>query len=118
MALIIILSVFNGLDSLIKSFYSTIDPDFKVTIAEGKVFSMSEEKIKNLIELKEIAYYTEVLEENALIEYEKRQDLAKIKGVSDDFHNTSGIYLWPCPSGRSAGSRARRCTRSRSTTPR
>ncbi|MBN1252597.1 MAG: FtsX-like permease family protein [Bacteroidales bacterium] len=91
MALIIILSVFNGLDSLIKSFYNTFDPDFKVTIAKGKVFSLDDEKIQKLIKLDEIAFYTEVLEENALIEYEKRQDIAKIKGVSDNFNKTSGI---------------------------
>ena len=91
MALIIILSVFNGLDSLIKSFYSTFDPDFKVTVVEGKVFSINDNKIQKLIEFNEIAYFTEILEENALIEYEKQQDLAIIKGVSDNFHNTSGL---------------------------
>ena len=90
-ALIILLSVTNGFNTLIKSFYSNFDPDFKVTVSKGKVFSMSNDKIKKLINFKEIDYYTEVLEENALVEYEKKQNLAKIKGVSDDFHKTSGI---------------------------
>jgi len=90
-ALIIILSVMNGFDSLIKSFYSNFDPDFKISIAKGKIFSVNNKKIQKLIKFKEIDFFTEVLEENALVEYEKKQDLAKIKGVSDNFHKTSGI---------------------------
>jgi len=90
-ALIILLSVTNGFNSLLKSFYSNFDPDFKVTIAKGKVFSINDSKIKKLLNFNEIEVLTEVLEENALIEYEKKQDLAKIKGVSDNFHKISGI---------------------------
>ena len=39
MALIIILSAFNGLDNLVRSLFSTFDPDLKITVAEGKTFS-------------------------------------------------------------------------------
>ncbi|HPK05595.1 MAG TPA: ABC transporter permease, partial [Bacteroidales bacterium] len=39
MALVIVLSVFNGLESLIKSLFNTFEPDLKITLIEGKTFS-------------------------------------------------------------------------------
>jgi len=91
MALIVILSVFNGFDSLIKSFFNAFDPDFKISLAEGKVFSANDSTIKQVKSFSEVFSFTEVIEENALLEYDKRKDIARIKGVSENFGLTSGI---------------------------
>jgi len=89
--LIVILSVFNGFDSLIKSFFNAFDPDFKISLAEGKVFSANDSTIKQVKSFSEVFSFTEVIEENALLEYDKRKDIARIKGVSENFGLTSGI---------------------------
>ncbi|OQX97587.1 MAG: hypothetical protein B6I20_12245 [Bacteroidetes bacterium 4572_117] len=91
MAMIVILSVFNGLDSVVKSLFSNFDPDFKITVAEAKVFSSEDSLIKQIENIDGIAHITKVLEENALLEYDERQAIAKIKGVSDNYRQTSGI---------------------------
>jgi len=91
MAMIVILSVFNGLDGVVKTLFSAFDPDFKITASEGKVFSSEDSLIKQLDGLKGIKLYTKVLEENALLEYDERQAIGRIKAVSENFGETSGI---------------------------
>jgi lipoprotein-releasing system permease protein len=91
MALIVILSVFNGFDSLIKSFFNAFDPDLKISLAQGKVFSSNDSIIKQIKTFDGLLTFTEVLEENALLEYDKKNDIARVKGVSDNYSQTSGI---------------------------
>lgn len=91
MALIVILSVFNGLDSLVKSLFSSFDPELKIERIKGKVFTPDEDLLHNLRHHPDIAEYTEVIEENALLEYRKKQQIAKIKGVGDGYSSICGI---------------------------
>lgn len=90
-ALIVILSVFNGLDSLITSLFNSFDPDLKITLQEGKTFTTDNEVFEELKNLNEVAYYSEVIEENALLEYDKKITLATVKGVSEQFAEMSGV---------------------------
>ncbi|GAI65463.1 unnamed protein product, partial [marine sediment metagenome] len=69
MALIVILSVFNGFDNLVQSLFNSFDPDIKITIKEGKTFSSGAERIQNLKKLKGVLYMSEIIEENALLKY-------------------------------------------------
>jgi ABC-type lipoprotein release transport system permease subunit len=85
MALVAILSVFNGFDDLIRSMFNSFDPDIKITAVHGKSFSPDNEKIRQIIKLPGIAYYADVIEENALLRNKDKQYLAKVKGVSDHF---------------------------------
>jgi lipoprotein-releasing system permease protein len=85
MALVIVLSAFNGISELVFSLYNTFDPDIKITPTTGKTFTpdfVLFEKIKNM---DGVVYYTETLQENALLKYGNKQVIATIKGVSDDF---------------------------------
>ena len=91
MALIIILSIFNGIDGLIKSMFSSFDPDLKISLAEGKMYSPEINAIRNLKNDPSIAVWCEVLEENALLEYRDNQAPATMKGVSDNFDLMNGI---------------------------
>ncbi len=91
MALIVILSVFNGFDNLVQSLFNSFDPDIKITIKEGKTFSSGTERIQNLKKLKGVLYMSEIIEENALLKYDDRQYIVIVKGVSDEFINMSGI---------------------------
>lgn len=91
MALIIVLSIFNGLDDLIKSLFSSFDPEIKITLAEGKTFSIENELFNQIKSDPSTAVFTEVVEENAMIDYRNRQAIVTIKGVSDNFSKLTGI---------------------------
>jgi lipoprotein-releasing system permease protein len=92
MALIVILSVFNGFDSLIKSLFSVFDPELKITLVEGKTFTATGDSRFDAVRGHPgVLYYTEVLEENALLRYGERQHVATLKGVGEDFSRSSGL---------------------------
>jgi len=85
MALVIVLSVFNGFDVLIKSFFSVFDPEIKITAAEGKQFDASGDVFQKIKNDKSVIHYCEAVEEIALFRFENRQFIANIKGVSDEY---------------------------------
>ncbi len=91
MALIIILSVFNGLEKLVTSIFNTFDPDLKITIAEGKTFAVDSSKLMLLSEVRGVCCYSATIEENALLRYGESQFIATIKGVDDNYVQVSGI---------------------------
>ena len=90
MALVIVLSAFNGLNQFIDKQYGSFDPDLKILPAKGKTFvpNSTFEQIKNM---EQIVFYSEVLEENALLKYGNRQRPAIVKGVDEDFRLMTGI---------------------------
>src|ERR1051326_2748223 len=73
MALVIVLSAFNGISDLVFGLYNTFDPDIKITAKEGKTFSPDENIFAKIKKLDGVAYYTEVLQENALLKYDDNQ---------------------------------------------
>lgn len=91
MALVCVLSVFNGFESLIADMFSTFDPDLKITLTEGKTFDVNSQELNEVRKLKSVAYFTEVVEENALLRFKDKQMPATIKGVSDDFSKMTRI---------------------------
>jgi lipoprotein-releasing system permease protein len=91
MALIIVLSVFNGFTVLINTLFSSFDPDLKITPAEGKMFdpeSSGFEKIKNL---PGVIHYAEIIEDVALLKYGNQIYPAVIKGVPDNYTQYTAI---------------------------
>jgi lipoprotein-releasing system permease protein len=91
MALIIVLSVFNGLESMVNSIFNTFDPELKITAVHGKVFDADPARLLRLSELKGIEAWSATLEENALLMYEKKQFIATIKGVDENYSRVTGI---------------------------
>jgi len=91
MALIIVLSVFNGFETLIVSLFNSFNPDLVITAKKGKTFSMSTFPAEEVMKIAGVIAITEVVEENALLKYRDNQYLATIKGVSSNITNTSGI---------------------------
>ena len=85
MALVVVLSVFNGLEELIRASYNTFDPEIKVLPAQGKTFPFTDSLARQLNDLPGVAVVTEVIEDNALVRYQDAQMVVKIKGVSDNF---------------------------------
>jgi lipoprotein-releasing system permease protein len=79
-AMVILLSVFNGFDALVKSMFREFDPDIVVTAAEGKVFDPQSVEGK-VLSFPGVERVSRVLEDNALLEYRGRQYIATIRGV-------------------------------------
>lgn len=91
MALVTILSVFNGFDRLVKSLFNCFDPDIRITKVEGKTFvpdSVLFNKVKNH---HSVLHYSEVVEENALLRYGDKQYIANIKGVDTSYSKITGV---------------------------
>lgn len=80
-AMIAVLSGFNGLESLIRSFYNTFDPDLKVEVVSGKYLPGDSATFHSLEHLPEIAAYSLVLEDKALLQFRDKEFIATIKGV-------------------------------------
>ncbi|MDX2195373.1 MAG: ABC transporter permease [Cytophagales bacterium] len=91
MALIIVLSVFNGLETVIKSIYGSFDPDIKIESKSGKTLIYDNELKSKLLAMTEIQSVTEAIEDNALVKYMDNQTIVRVKGVSKDFINTNKI---------------------------
>lgn len=97
MALVIVMSVFNGLEDLIRELFESFDAELKIEAVLGKSFMTDEEWLDSIRNLEGVAVLTEVIEDNALLEYNGNQLVGKIKGVSDNFleqDRFSRGYLW------------------------
>lgn len=91
MALIIVLSGFNGLQLLVENMYSNFDPEIKVFPAKGKTFEESSVDWEKLESLEAIKGISKTLEETALLKYKDKQSFAVVKGVSENFGSLSGL---------------------------
>lgn len=87
-ALILILSVYNGFDNLIKDNLSDIDPDFRIVPAEGKYFIPDSASVRSLEFLGTVE---PVLEDNVFFGYAERQGIARAKGIRESYLDVSGL---------------------------
>jgi len=90
-ALILILSVFNGFESLLTGMLSNFNPDIKVTLVEGKYISKDSIQIENIKKIEGIERIAFTLEETSFFDYKGSQEVGIIKGVDDDFMKVTGL---------------------------
>lgn len=90
-ALVVVLSIFNGFDVLIKSFFSVFDSEIKITLVEGNQFDPNTEEFQKIKNNKSVVHYCEVVEEIAHFRFEDRQHIAYIKGVDDEYLEMSTL---------------------------
>ncbi len=90
-ALIIVLSVFNGFETVVTKLFNTFNPEIQITAKEGKTFDITTLPIDKIRQIQGIVYMTDAIEENALLKYKDKQFIATIKGVSQDYQKLSGI---------------------------
>jgi lipoprotein-releasing system permease protein len=89
MALIVILSVFNGFEEVVLDMYNTYSPDLQVTPMKGKSFEASDDLLAKLKESKGVEAYSLVIEENALLKYDDREQIVTVKGVDEAYADVS-----------------------------
>jgi ABC-type lipoprotein release transport system permease subunit len=80
-ALIIVLSVFNGFETLASSIYGVFDPELKISPVEGKTFVVDSALLGRISALDEVARASPVLDENVLLKYKDRQTIALMRGI-------------------------------------
>lgn len=85
MALIIVLSAFNGISDLVKSLYNSFGADIQITAAKGKTFLPTGTRFDSIRHLKTVKYFDETMQDKALLKYGDQQVLAYIKGVGNNF---------------------------------
>ena len=90
-ALVIILSVYNGFDSLIKDMMSNVEPDLLITPATGKTFVPGGETYDWIYEQESVKNMCSVLQEQVFINYDGQQSLAQVKGVDWIYESESPI---------------------------
>ena len=91
LALVCTLSVFNGFQDLVATFFTAFDPELKITATSGKVFDNQDVRIQKLRDFPEIAVFSESLEDNAMVQYNGKQAMVVIKGVEDNFSQLTAI---------------------------
>lgn len=92
MALIIILSVYNGFGSIISTMYENVAPDLKIEPSKGKILDLQRAELQDIIAsgsgkaLSESLFVCyPIINETVYIQYDRRQTIAKIKGVADGY---------------------------------
>lgn len=91
MALIIVLSVFNGFHDLVASLFTAFDPQIEITPAMGKACAADDPLLLKVKSLPEIDVATECVEDQALAVYGDKQMMVRIKGVEDNYPYLTNI---------------------------
>lgn len=91
MALVIILSVFNGFEKLILSLFNSFNPDMEIRLVEGKTFAIDDLPLDEIRKIPGVLHIAEILEETALITYKDKQHIVTLRGVDENYINITGI---------------------------
>lgn len=85
MALVIVLSVFNGLEDLIRGLNKNFDPELKVEAVKGKSFELTTDFLTGIKSIEGVEIVTQVVEDNAIAKYKNDEMTVKLKGVEKNF---------------------------------
>ena len=90
-ALIVVLSVYNGIGNLTQSLFNSFDPELLVQPAKGKTFHTSDMAFDSLRQLPCVAACSQVVEENAWVTYRHNQAIVALRGVDGEYPKVSGL---------------------------
>jgi lipoprotein-releasing system permease protein len=91
MVLVLVLSVFNGFEGMVKDLYSTFYTDIKISAATGKTITLTAEQLKQLRNISAIKNYSLVAEEKALLQNGGYQSVIYLKGVDTNYRLVTGV---------------------------
>ena len=91
MALVIVLSVFNGFHDLVASLFTNFDPQIEVVPTKGKAAPADDPLLTELRQLPEVSVATECVEDQALAVYGEQQQMVTLMGVDDNFAQLTHI---------------------------
>lgn len=90
-ALVIVLSVFNGMEGLVRNSFNRFNPDIEITAKEGKVIELDSFPLAQLKQLPNLKSLHEVVSDLTLVNYGEYQVLTNFKGVSADYPAETGL---------------------------
>ncbi|MBI1783056.1 MAG: ABC transporter permease [Sphingobacteriales bacterium] len=90
-AMVLVLSVYNGFEDLVKSLYSSFYPEIKVAPVSGKTLFISDEQLKKIAATPGVAVYSKVAEEKAAVINGDYQTIVSIKGVDENYTKVTGV---------------------------
>lgn len=90
-AMIILLSVFNGFEALVRSMYSAFDADLSVTARQGQTFRTEDVDTVAIRRIEGIAALSFTLEQSTLLEHGGRQATATVRGVDDAYNEVFAL---------------------------
>ena len=90
-SLILVLSVFNGFEDLVKSLYSSFYTDLKISPQRGKTITLSQRQLKQLSSIPQIRSYSLVVEDKALLQNGEPLSIVSLKGVDSNYIHLTGI---------------------------
>ena len=88
---VLVLSVFNGFEGLVKSLYSNFYSDVKVVPAQGKTFVMTQAQLKEIHKITGVSGTSLDVEEKALLQSGDQQTVVLLKGVDSNYYEVSGV---------------------------
>jgi lipoprotein-releasing system permease protein len=91
MALVVALSVFNGLEEMLKSLHAAFDPDLKIQLVKGKFFNDEEMMLDTLRSIEGVAVVSRILEDNAYVKYRDSRMFIRLKGVDDNYKSQGNL---------------------------
>ena len=91
MVMVMVLSVFNGFEGLVKSLYSNFYTDLKVSPVNGKVITLTPEELEQIRGTSNVKNFSLVVEEKALVQNDENQSVVVLKGVDDNYRYVSGV---------------------------
>ena len=91
-ALILVLSVFNGFEDLVKGLYSSFYPDVKIVPASGKQLVLSDEQLQTLRSVKGVKALSRVIEERAFLKNAEAQSMITLKGVDSNYSKVAAVH--------------------------
>ena len=91
MALIVVLSVYNGIGNLTQSLFNVFDPELKIEAKEGKTFHLADIHYNDIELLDEVMHLSPIVEENMWITYKEQNKIATVRGVSENYPAITGI---------------------------
>jgi len=91
MCQVLVLSVFNGFEDLVRSLYSNFYTDVRVIASRGKTILLTAEQINSIKNFKEVKNISLVAQEKALLQNGDLQTVVFLKGVDDNYNNVSGV---------------------------
>lgn len=93
-ALILILSVYNGFDALVKSMMTSVEPDLAIVPSSGKFFVPSEGLRDSLLSYPGIESVSTVLQDNVFVNYDSRQGTVLLRGVDQVYERESCLSAY------------------------
>jgi len=90
-SLILVLSVFNGFEDLVKSLYSSFYTDLKISASSGKTIMVTQQQLQQLKGISGVNNFSLIVEEKAFLQNGESQSVIHMKAVDDNYRYVSGV---------------------------